>query len=101
MLGSRQDNMAPSYEQEDSVIRFFAPDDSSDYEEEYLYLLNPVPDRPSENQLAQISPVLPADLSCLNCPCWTGSAKYRDLPRPTGETGNCKHSAATHLTPSQ
>ena len=32
--------------QHDSVIRFFAPDDSSDYEEEYLYLLNPVPDRP-------------------------------------------------------
>ena len=46
MLGSRQDNMAPSYEHDDSVIRLFAPDDSSDYEEEYLYLLNPVPDRP-------------------------------------------------------
>ena len=30
----------------DSAISFFTHDDSSDYDEEYLYLLNPVPDRP-------------------------------------------------------
>ena len=40
--------------QNDSIITLLLPDDSSDYDEEYLYLLNPVPDRPRSVNIESI-----------------------------------------------
>ena len=41
--------------QSDSAITFFSNyDSSSDYDEEYLYLLNPVPDRPRSVNIGSI-----------------------------------------------